>query len=290
MIKHILVPVDGSPLDGPALSAAFGLARSVGAHVEALHVRWDPRQMAPLAGTGLTADMLADILEESDRMLAEDAANARRAFDQAAVAVGADVAERPHGADRVTAWWREVTGRPDRMVVQQGRFADLLLFLQAPGNPSRLSLVEAVLFETGRPLLLAPPRLAADALRSVAIAWNGSPASVRAVAAAMPFLHRASAVSILTVAEGGSGRGATPGEAARLAEHLAWHGINALVRPVDRRSRSVGEALTGEAQELGAGLLVMGGYGHSRFRETILGGATRHVLETPLDGAVFMVH
>jgi nucleotide-binding universal stress UspA family protein len=290
MFKHILVPVDGSPLDGPALSAALGLARSFGAHVEALHVRWDPRQMAPLAGTGLTADMLADILEESDRMLAEAAANARRAFDQAAITAAADMAERPPGAHGATAWWREVIGRPDRMVVQQGRFADLLLFVQAPGNPSRPSLVETALFETGRPLLLVPPRIAADDLRSVAVAWNGSPAAVRAVAAAMPFLQQASIATILTVPEGGSGRGATPGEAAQLAEHLAWHGIKALVRPVDRGGRSVGEALTGEAQDLGAGLLVMGGYGHSRFRETILGGATRHVTDAALDCAVFMVH
>lgn len=290
MIKHILVPVDGSPLDGPGLSAAFGLARHFAAHVDALHLRWDPRQSVPLAGSGLTAEMVADILEESDRRLREAAENARRAFDRAAVRAAAELAERPRGGEEVTAWWRQVTGRPDRLLVREGRFADLIVLCQAPTDPSRASLLETALFETGRPVVLAAPDGVEDLPRSIAVAWNGSPSSVRAVSAALPLLRIAGTVTVLTVAEEGGGRTTVPGEAARLAEHLSWHGINALVRPIDRQGRRVGEALGGAAGELGAGLLVMGGYGHSRFREMILGGAT-HDMTSRLPGcSVFMVH
>lgn len=290
MIKHVLVPVDGSPLDDPALSVAFSLARPFGAHVEALHARWDPRQSAPLAGSGLTADMIAGILEESDRMLREAAENARSAFHRLASQAGAEQVERSRGGEVITAWWRELTGRPDRILVQEGRYADLIVLCQAPTNPSRVSFVETGLFETGRPLVLAAPNAVADGLRSVAVAWNGSPSSVRAVGAALPLLRIATTVTVLTVSEDGVGRSTMPGEAARLAEHLSWHGIDALVRPIERQGRSVGEALADGAAELGAGLLVMGGYGHTRIREMILGGVTRYMTNNAPGCSVFMVH
>ena len=290
MVKHILVPVDGTPLDERALSAAFGLAHLFAGHVEALHIRSDPRRNIHLIGEGFTAEMLDNLLVEAERAVHESAQNARRAFDLAVSLSAAGVTERPGAGDRVTAWWREVIGEPDQTLGHEGRFADLILFAQAPEDPSRIPVLEAALFDTSRPILLAAGGTATDAFPSVAIGWDGSLPAVRAVGGAMPFLTRAATVSILTVEEGTGTRSPVPAHAARLVEHLAWHGIDAVVQPARREDRSVGEALAARATELGVGLLVMGGYGHSRFREMILGGATRHMLGTPLGCSVLMVH
>ena len=289
MVKHILVPVDGTPLDERALSAAFGLARLFAGHVDVLHIRPDPRQNIQLIGEGFSAEMLDNVLVEAERAARESAENARRAFDHAVSMTPVEVVERPRDYERFTACWRAVTGGPG-MLGREGRFADLVLFAQAPEDSSRTPMLEAALFDSGRPLLLASAATAIDAFPSVAIAWNGSLPAVRAVGCAMPFLSRATTVTILTVEEGMGARSPVPAHAARLVEHLAWHGIDAVVQSVRRQDRSVGEALAGKATELGAGLLVMGGYGHSRFREMILGGATRHMLGTPLSSSVLMVH
>jgi nucleotide-binding universal stress UspA family protein len=76
----------------------------------------------------------------------------------------------------------------------------------------------------------------------------------------------------------------------RLVEHLAWHGVAAEIRLVSREGRTVGESLAETAKELNAGLLVMGGYGHSRLREIVLGGATRHMLSNPMGYPVLLAH
>ena len=290
MIKHILVPVDGTPLDERALSAAFDLARLFTGHVDVLHVRSDPRQDIRLMGEGVNAEMIERIIGEAERGARQSAKNARHAFDHAVSVAAADLAGQPGEGERVTAWWREVTGRPDQMLGREGRFADLILFAQAAGDPSRTPVLEATLFEAGRPLLLATAGTANDAFRSIAIGWDGSLPAVRAVGGALPFLRRAAAVTILTVDEGIGNGGPVPANADRLVEHLSWHGISAAVRPTPRQGRPVGDTLAAGAADLGAGLLVMGAYGHSRWREMILGGVTHHMLGTPLACSVLMVH
>ena len=110
----------------------------------------------------------------------------------------------------------------------------------------------------------------------VLIGWNRSIESGRAVTNAMPFLERAEDVEIFMVANGVK-RGASP---QNVAHKLTWwHGISTQVKEIPRNHQSIGEALLGEAAEMGADLLVMGAYTHNRLRERILGGATRFVLE-----------
>lgn len=296
MIKHILVPVDGSPLDERALTAGFELGLLFGGHVDVLHVRPDPQQDMPFIGDGFPPEMLENMVTEAERSAQSLSENARRAFDGAVIAASAGIAEHPADGDRITAWWREALGRPDRTISREGRFADLVVFAQAPAHPARAPMLQAALFDTGRPVLLASAATTNEAFPSVVIAWDGSRPAVRAVAAAMPFLHRATTVTILTVelvadeTTGEHGTAPVPEHATRLAEHLAWHGIDAVTLPVRRYDHSVGETLAAKAAELGAGLLVMGGYGHSRLRELVLGGATRHMLGTPLTCSVFMAH
>ena len=128
--------------------------------------------------------------------------------------------------------------------------------------------------ETGRPILIAPPRASKTLATNIAVAWNDSAQAARAVAASMPFLTRADKVTILTV-KGPDEAAASPRD---LSAHLTWHGVKASTKTVIAGSRHAGEALLAECQGLGADLLVMGGFGHSRVREIILGGVTQHVL------------
>ena len=132
--------------------------------------------------------------------------------------------------------------------------------------------------------------------RSVVIAWDGSLAAVRAVAGAQDFIARAGMVTIVIVEGDREDASETPivgrphPRSERLARHLAWHGVKVSVRTVKQDSRSVGETLATAAMELSAGLLVMGGYGQSRLREIILGGATRYMLNHPINCPVLLAH
>ncbi len=299
MIKHILVPAGGLPADAALLEEVFALARPYSAHVEVLHIRRDPRNDLPLYGEGFSAEILQEVVDEAERNARTTAATARRMFDAAVAGASVVVMDRP-AADGcmegrgITASWREATGPTARSLAARARFADLTVLARPAGEPLDFEVVQGALFESGRPMLLADGAI--ERLDSVAIAWNGSLSSVRAVAGAMGFITRARTVSILAADEGpmdavvGVLGGRAQPQPERLVDHLAWHGIQAIVRHVAREGRPVGAALAEAARDLNAGLLVMGGYGHSRMREVVLGGATRHMLMHPTGCAVLLAH
>ena len=133
---------------------------------------------------------------------------------------------------------------------------------------------ETALLCSGRPLLLAPPTPREEIGTRVAIAWDGSAEAARAVGAALPFLHTAEVVTVISVAE--DGKIESPVE--DLARYLSWHGIQANTRNIGLDSRSVGEAILGAVRHESADMLVMGAYSHNRLRELVFGGATRYIL------------
>ena len=162
-------------------------------------------------------------------------------------------------------------------VVRQARLADLV-FVGRPVADSGAGyedLINQILDGSGRPILVVPPRPTAAACGRIAIAWNGSAESARAVAAAMDLIGAAEAVDII-VAE--SAR--TPGSAGRrLCAYLACHDIRAGRHVLaDRRNRSAGEAILDKCAELKSDLLVMGAYTHTRLQERMFGGVTCHVM------------
>jgi nucleotide-binding universal stress UspA family protein len=145
---------------------------------------------------------------------------------------------------------------------------------------------ENLLLSARRPLLLASAVAPESIGRIVAVAWNGRPEAARAVGVALPFLRQADAVRVLSAKTGRTG----PFEAERLTDYLLWHGITSEQTPVQQRAgEPVGAALLRTAAEVGADLLVMGGYGHSRFREVLLGGVT-HYVATHAGLPVLMAH
>jgi len=275
-IKSILVPLSGADTDPQALSAAFAVARDFDAHVDSLFVKLDPRDAVPMLGEGMSGAMVDEIMSAAEADANAHLTAARRHFEAVVSREQVDLREAPPAAEGVSARWREVVGRAEDVVPQEGRLSDLLVFAHTAVERDTQAYVtlETALLGAGRPLLLVPAQAPASIGKRVVVAWNGSTECARAVAGAMPFLRRADAVHVLT-AETSSTPSAT---GRRMAEYLAWHDVNCQLTIVKPGSEPVGQTLTGKAAELEADLMVMGGYGHSRMRELILGGVTRYVL------------
>jgi nucleotide-binding universal stress UspA family protein len=267
--------------DAKTAPATLGLALMVGrnhaAHVEALHVRIDPASAVPLVGEGMSGAMVEEMLTVAERQATERAQGIRTLFDQTCAAQGIARTEAPFSDPQLSVHWREEVGREEEVLAEAGRLADLLVIARPMPEsdvPSVMTL-NAALMESGRPLLLAPPTLPSTVGRKVAVFWNGSIEAARAVAAALPFLGQAEAVVILSAREESA---TSPGE---LVRYLAWHGVTASEHVFAAGSAGggqVAQTLLDEAVTRGADLIVMGAYTHSRLRQLIMGGVTRHVL------------
>lgn len=140
------------------------------------------------------------------------------------------------------------------------------------------AVTEAALFEGGCPVLVVPGDLPQKPVRRVLVAWNQSAEALTAVRRALPLLRAAEMVEITVIdpRRGGSER-SDPGGA--LAQMLTRHGVHADIAVLARTAPTISDELNRRATEIDADLIVMGAYGHSRFREAILGGATRNMLE-----------
>jgi nucleotide-binding universal stress UspA family protein len=171
------------------------------------------------------------------------------------------VANRPTSGGAASAELVDTTGRRDDVISRRARLCDLVVFGRSQaGEPIDLrSIVESTLLDGGR---------------SIAIAWNGSVQAAHAVTGAMPLLREATSVHILTAET----RRTSFGTSAELARYLGWHRIESAPQQVTVGDDLVGAALLRTVAEVGADLLVLGGYGRTRLRELVMGGVTRHVL------------
>jgi nucleotide-binding universal stress UspA family protein len=180
-----------------------------------------------------------------------------------------------------------VTGNFGDQLTAAARLSDLVVFGPIREN-DQAGLAEAfvqVLVETDRPVLRATDAAPSAFARRVAIGWDGKTAAAQAVSAAMPYLRNAESVEILSVQCQPLRAEATEA----LREYLALHGVGASERVIDAGTKRIGQALLDAAAGGGADLLVIGGYGSGRLRESLIGGVTRHVI-AHADLAVFMVH
>ncbi|MFQ5534255.1 MAG: universal stress protein [Sphingomonadales bacterium] len=286
-IRVILAPVSHADSVAANVEAAFAVGKAFGSHVAGLHVRADPRAAIPYVGEGMTADIIQELCNAAERDGLEKCATARATFDRIRRAASAPLVERPHPANEATAGWEEAIGDEAQVIASRSRIADLSV-VRRPGDADKeggAGVLEGILFRSGRAALVVPASGAFSFPKSVAIAWNGSAEAARAVAFAMPFIAQAEHAFVMTAGE--------PSEdlpdAAGLSNYMSWHGI--AIEPVRTRTghESFGALLLGEAKNLGAELIVMGAYTHSRWREMILGGVTRYML-TNSDLPLLLVH
>jgi len=276
-VKKIMVPMRGEPRETGVLDHALALARRSMAHIDVVHAR-------PPASEFLSQSMMVtQATRRSVQLLAEQEADererrARQLFEDYCKAHDLPLAATPAEAEgKVSISWHERPGSHNSVVGLWGRLADVVAVAQPrrDGDPRHdHQTVEAALFHSGKLVLLCPPGPVDPGLGThIAVAWNGATEAARLVTTAMPLLQHARTVSILQVEDGSPELSAED-----LMDYLAWWGIEAQIHAF-RHERSIGRELYGNARAIGADVMLMGAYGHSRSREMVLGGASREVIE-----------
>jgi len=266
MIKDIVVSL-GLGTQDPAGTYAISVAEKFEAHLLGIAVSYEPIIPGTVMG-GVPPDIIEDQRAESDKRA--DAAIAR--FEQAAKRAGISNESR-----LITA---SVAGAADQIGRIARRF-DLAVVGQPARRPSLPDQVvdEGVLFESGRPVIFVPfVQTSGIKLDRIMVCWDGSRTAGRAVADAMPLLKEAKQVEIVIV----SGKPAKDDElpGADLGQHLARHGLNVGIKRITSPDTDVPSTILSYAADSSADMIVMGGYGHSRLRQFILGGVTRGMLES----------
>jgi nucleotide-binding universal stress UspA family protein len=267
--KTIATIVTDYPTDEATLEAAAEIAARSDAHLEITCLGIDPTHPETwLAGAHALAVSLPSTLAEAERLADDLAAQVRGQMQR----TDARWSVRP-----VLTHLMGLT----LTVAQEAQFADLVVAGRPYGagtGPTQVTVVEAALFAAGVPVLVVPPSGLPGHFSRVMLAWNDSPEALRAARAALPVMAEAEATAIVIVDPPMHGPDRSdPG--GRLAEVLARHGVRPEVRVLARTEMSLASMLGRHVRETGADLLVMGAYGHSRLRESILGGATREMLE-----------
>jgi nucleotide-binding universal stress UspA family protein len=269
MYKTIVVHVDGSEQQDSRLRAAALLAIKHDAHLigsGATGISWMEYSL-------LTSSMAAPVVDDDFQGLRDAVASRLDEFKAAAVHLGLESVEA-----------RMVEDDPRYALLLQSRYADLVVLSQdgaaAQGLPARVrGLPEHVALRGARPVLVVPAAYSGEPIPGTAVVgWDGGTQSLRAITSAMPLLALAASVKLAVINPNALSElhGEQPG--ADMALYLARHGARVEV-VVERTRATAGAALCALARDCGAGLMVAGAFGHSRYREWMLGGTTRELLE-----------
>lgn len=276
MIKDILVSLSVGEQAGVAGDYAVSVAAAFDAHLAGIAFVYDP--IVPVSGAGYIP---ADVIETQER---DNSAAAKTAIDRfAAAAKRAGVTIEPLTLRASFAGVGDQFGKVAR------RF-DLSIVGQAEPEkgPAEEIIAEGALFESGRPVIIVP-YIQKDPLKldRVLLCWDGGRMAARAIANSMPLLERAGHVEVVIVA---NERGKEDEiEGADMGAHLARHGLKVEVRRTVLADLDVADVILSHAADCSADFIVMGGYGHSRLREFVLGGVTRSIL-TSMTVPVLMSH
>jgi len=262
-LKDLLVLV------GPGMEAAgvyaLSLSAACGASLTAA---------APIIEPSLPPNLAAEFSEDVLSRIKEDAeAAASKAFEEFSQAA------RDANASIEIVRFKALAGDVGYSLSQLARCFDAVVLPQPdPNGVDTSDIVEACLFGSGRPLVLVPYIRTRPAIGRVLIAWDGGPPAARAVADALPILALAHHVEVVTIRKEEDENPHLSGR--MLARHLARHGIQADAKRLLIDDIDVANMLLSHAADTGADLIVMGGYGHSRLREMVLGGTTREILRS----------
>jgi len=266
--RTILVPVEQHDLMSSTLETALCLAQKFDSYIEGFALRvGNPATYAMVDANAVPIPLLEHGIEEN-------AKRTRGLFETFMQEHGV-----PFGAPTaaLSSKWLEDAPEGDEFVGSHGRLFDVIVLgrpsLTAKG--SRVGTLEAALFESGRPVLIAPPSPWPQMGTNALVAWNCSTEQARTIAFAMPILRRAGRVVVLTV-EGGAGVPGPTGQ--QLCHYLQLSGVPAKPLTVGLNGRLTGEAILEHANALGCDLLIKGAYTQSRLRQFIFGGTTRYIL------------
>jgi nucleotide-binding universal stress UspA family protein len=271
-MKSILLPVDQSEQMPAVLETARLLADKFGSTVEGVALR-------PAFADIVAPDpIVAVTIPPADWNEADFTRSVRQTFD-------AFAARHPGGPDSARFRWRGGSPIDDAALGSLGRVHDVTVMGRPGSRGARMSAVESALFDSGRPVLMAPPRALATLGETVLIHWNASTETARCIRFAMPLLRMAKRVSLIAV-EGAMAPGPSIKDA---VGYLDANGISASDKTVTGQRNRPGEAILAEAAAIGADLLIKGAYTQSRLRQMIFGGATSHILSAA-ELPVFFAH
>ncbi|MGA7485316.1 MAG: universal stress protein [Xanthobacteraceae bacterium] len=264
MLKDVVVNLSGRGPQDFAAEYAASVGAAFGAHVTGISFLYEP--VIPDGALGGVPVDLIELQREENTKLASDAISRFEA------------AVRKAGGAGETRMVDATFGGAPTLFAQIARRFDISVVGQAQRDQGATDtlMIEGALFESGRPVIVVPYiQNRGLTLERVLACWDGGRTAARAVADAMPFLERAKAVDIVMVAEARK-EDETPG--AKLSDHLARHGVTANVKSLTKGDIPIEDVLLSYAADSGADFIVMGGYGHSRLREFVLGGVTRGIL------------
>jgi nucleotide-binding universal stress UspA family protein len=276
MIKDILVNVGLGERPNPAADFAVSVAAAFEAHLAGVAFLYDP--IVPVSGAGYVP---AEVIETQER---DNKAAAKAAIDRFTAAT----ARAGVTAETLTLG-TSFAGVGSQFCGIARRF-DVSIVGQTEPEASSVDdmIAEAALFESGRPVIIVPYiQKAPLKLDRVMLCWDGSRAATRAIADAMPVLERSGRVEVVIVADEGGKRDQIEG--ADMGKHLARHGLNVAVKRIVAGGTDIADVILSHVADTGADFIVMGGYGHSRLREFVLGGVTRTILRS-MTAPVLMSH
>jgi nucleotide-binding universal stress UspA family protein len=265
MFKDVVVNISGRGPRDFAAEYATSIAATFGAHIAGMSFLYEPVIPDGTLG-GIPVDLIELQREENSKVANEAVSRFEAGVKKAGLSSETRILDATFGG--AAAVFAQIARRFDLAVVGQA---------QREGGASDELLVEGALFESGRPLVVVPYiQKRGLTLERVLACWDGGRTAARAIGDAMPFLERAKAVDIVIVAE--ERKGGEEINGANMGEHLARHGVAANVKRIAKGDLAIEDVLLSYAADSGADFMVMGGYGHSRLREFILGGVTRGIL------------
>ncbi len=267
MIKDILVSISLDEAHDTVGDFAMSIAEVFGAHLSGIALAYSPVIPVTMPMEVMGTDLITAELKKNRKA----AATAVRRFETSLRAGGlrGEARQLDAGIAEASNKFGEFARRFDLSVVGQAKPSDL------EGG----MIVEGALFGSGRPVVVVPYiQRKGIRLDRVVICWDGSRAAARAIGDAMPFLTRAKKVDVVTIGAASAKSEDVPG--ADIAQHLARHGRNVEVQRLVVADIDTTGAILSYVADTSADLIVMGGYGHSRLREFVLGGVTRDILES----------
>ncbi len=272
-MRSFLIPIRGDGKGDCIMDHAQILAKRLGAHMDIVHARAQPTDLLPF-GVLLTEGMKQTILEAAEDQAKEEENRVRSLFDEYCSKAGlSNVDPYDAGHDGTTVSWIERTGKQADLTGLLGRLADLVI-VPKPDAELGINTLEASLMDAQALTLMCPDKPSPTLGEIVALAWNGSEQSARAIRRAIPILQKAKSVFLMTNDEAGNVSGISTAEMQNI---LKRNNVNAEIK-VFTHEKDIGHDLLDAAMSVNADMLVMGAYSHSRRRELVMGGATHYII------------
>ncbi|CAO4141345.1 UspA domain-containing protein [Methylorubrum thiocyanatum] len=274
-LRCLLVPTAPGVDATRRLDAALRLGRRLHAHIAVSFMAPGPEHV--MASMASLVPLDCATIDAIERGVREAAAEGKAAVQAWCQREGVPFMSSGGRLDATFATWTELSGEIEPLLTLAGRINDLVIVDRPdPGVPFTGRALDTALFSVGRPTLMVGETVPYDLLDHVMIAWNGSLEATRLIGQSITLLHEATRVTVLHART----ERFEEARAADLCAYLRWHGIVAEAATLDiEDGASVGEAILAEGERRHASMLAMGAYTHSRVREFLLGGVTRHVIE-----------